>query len=51
MIKGLLEKIAKEGEMKAFRHCNFWWPMDTMRDKNTLEWMWDNGHAPWKVLK
>jgi len=31
----------------AFRHFGFWQPMDTMRDKNTLEALWASGAAPW----
>ena len=44
-----LEKLANDGELAAYRHQGFWHPMDTLRDKNTLEKMWMNGEAPWKV--
>jgi glucose-1-phosphate cytidylyltransferase len=44
-----LERIAAEGQLRAFRHEGFWWPMDTMRDVNTLEAHWASGHAPWKT--
>jgi len=44
-----LEKIAKEGQLAAYRHTGFWQPMDTLRDKNYLEQLWDSGNAPWKV--
>ncbi len=33
----------------AFAHSGFWQPMDTLRDKNRLEQLWDSGTAPWKV--
>ena len=44
-----LEKLAHDGELAAYRHQGFWHPMDTLRDKNALEKMWENGKAPWKV--
>jgi glucose-1-phosphate cytidylyltransferase len=46
-----LESLASEGELRAFRHSGFWQPMDTLRDKSTLESLWDSGHAPWKVWR
>lgn len=42
-----LEKLAKEGQLSAFRHTGFWQPMDTLRDRNVLEEMWQSGKAPW----
>ncbi|MCG8307961.1 MAG: glucose-1-phosphate cytidylyltransferase [Cytophagales bacterium] len=47
--KAPLENLAKNGELNAFRHESFWQPMDTLRDKNLLEGLWDSGEAPWKV--
>lgn len=44
-----LENIARNGELAAFKHQKFWQPMDSMRDKNKLNEMWDAGKAPWKV--
>jgi glucose-1-phosphate cytidylyltransferase len=44
-----LEELARDGELMAFRHTGFWHPMDTLRDKNMLEELWQSGHAPWKV--
>ena len=44
-----LERLAKEGQLAAYRHCGFWHPMDTLRDKNDLEALWQSGRAPWKV--
>ena len=46
---GPFEKIASDGEMAAYKHDGFWSPMDTLRDKNYLEELWDTGQAPWKV--
>lgn len=43
------ERMAKDGEMMAFRHDGFWSPMDTMRDRGMLEGLWQSGEAPWKV--
>ena len=44
-----LEKLAYNGELAAYRHQGFWHPMDTLRDKNVLEDLWNSGNAPWKV--
>ena len=44
-----LEQLAKEGELKAYKHDDFWQPMDTLREKIKLEKMWLDGNAPWKV--
>lgn len=44
-----LENLSKAGELSAFRHTGFWQPMDTLRDKNVLEELWQNGNAPWQV--
>jgi glucose-1-phosphate cytidylyltransferase len=46
-----LEGLAKDGQLVAYRHAGFWQPMDTLRDKNHLEEMWNSGNAPWKVWK
>lgn len=46
---GPLERIAHEGELAAYTHNGFWSPMDTMRDKEYLEDLWDSGQAAWKV--
>ncbi|MEW6694023.1 MAG: glucose-1-phosphate cytidylyltransferase [Pseudomonadota bacterium] len=43
-----LQKLAQEGELQAFEHHGFWQPMDTLRDKNHLEALWQSGQAPWK---
>ena len=44
-----LEKLSKENELVAFKHDNFWYPMDTMRDKDYLENLWEKNEAPWKL--
>jgi glucose-1-phosphate cytidylyltransferase len=44
-----MERLAKEGELGAYRHAGFWQPMDTLRDKNLLEELWASGKAPWKT--
>ena len=44
-----LEKLAKDGELMAYRHDGFWQPMDTLREYTLLNEMWDSGQAPWKV--
>lgn len=44
-----LESLARDGELMAWRHSGFWQPMDTLRDKNTLEALWAGGRAPWKA--
>ena len=44
-----LENIAKDGHLMAYPHRGFWRPMDTLRDKNDLEKLWNSGKAPWKV--
>lgn len=44
-----LEALASDGELMAFRHDGFWQPMDTLREKQLLETLWQSGKAPWKV--
>lgn len=44
-----LEKIAELGELMAYKHIGFWQCMDTLRDKESLDKMWENGEAKWKV--
>jgi glucose-1-phosphate cytidylyltransferase len=44
-----LEKLAEGGHLFAYKHESFWQPMDTLRDKNLLEDLWNSGKAPWKV--
>ena len=40
--------IALKGELMAYEHKDFWQPMDTLREKNLLEELWESGKAPWK---
>lgn len=44
-----LEALAEKGQLAAYQHHGFWQPMDTLRDKNYLEELWQSGQAPWKV--
>jgi glucose-1-phosphate cytidylyltransferase len=44
-----METLASSGQLRAFRHHGFWQPMDTLRDRQTLEDLWSTGRAPWKV--
>lgn len=44
-----LERLAKDGQLVAFRHGDFWQSMDTLRDVRFLENLWTSGKAPWKV--
>ncbi len=43
-----LERVAAEGQLAAYRHEGFWQPMDTLREKELLESLWQSGRAPWK---
>lgn len=44
-----LQKIAANGEMFAYKHYDFWHPMDTLRDNQKLNSLWKEGKAPWKI--
>ncbi len=46
-----LPQMAANEDLRAFRHAGFWRPMDTLRDKMTLEDLWINNQAPWKLWK
>lgn len=46
-----LMSLAADGELMAYEHHGFWQPMDTLRDKNYLEELWQAGEAPWKKWK
>ena len=43
-----LEKLVADGQLMAFRHRGFWQCMDTLRDKERLEGLWNSKKAPWK---
>ncbi len=45
-----LERLAKDGQLMAYRHEGFWQCMDTLRDRNHLEELWAKT-APWKVWR
>ncbi len=44
-----LEKLATDGQLAAYRHYQFWQPMDTLRDRQALEKLWASGNPPWNV--
>jgi glucose-1-phosphate cytidylyltransferase len=44
-----LERLAREGELYAYRHDGYWQAMDTLRDKHRLEDLWAKDEAPWKL--
>jgi len=44
-----LERLAREGQLVAYRHDGFWQCMDTLRDVRLLESLWASGQVPWKV--
>ena len=45
---GPLTKLTQQNQLMAYEHHGFWQPMDTLRDKNHLEELWQSGNAPWK---
>jgi glucose-1-phosphate cytidylyltransferase len=47
--QGPLRKIAAEGKMGAYKHEDFWQPMDTFQEFTLLNKLWQEGRAPWKV--
>jgi glucose-1-phosphate cytidylyltransferase len=44
-----LQRLAKDGELAAYKHYDFWQCMDTLRDNQKLNQMWKEGRARWKV--
>lgn len=44
-----LEKLAEMEQLSAYKHYDFWHPMDTLRDKRYLEGLWNSNQAPWKI--
>lgn len=44
-----MQKLAAENQMAVHFHDDFWQPMDTLREKNLLENLWNEGKAPWKI--
>ncbi|MCS6774449.1 MAG: glucose-1-phosphate cytidylyltransferase [Anaerolineae bacterium] len=45
-----LERLVATGELMAYRHEGFWQPMDTLREKQYLEELWQSGKAPWRAM-
>ncbi len=44
-----IEGLARDGQLMGYRHYGFWSCMDTLKEKNFLEELWNSGKAPWKV--
>lgn len=44
-----MEALVSKGQMNAYIHKGFWQCMDTLREKQKLEKLWESGQAPWKV--
>ncbi len=44
-----VERLAHDGELMGYRHYGFWSCMDTLKEKNMLEELWNRGEAPWKI--
>jgi glucose-1-phosphate cytidylyltransferase len=44
-----LERLARDGQLMAYKHTSFWQCMDTLREKHILEILWQSGNAPWKL--
>ena len=44
-----LKTLAQRGQLQAYKHKGFWYPMDTLRDRMHLEELWVSGKAPWKI--
>ena len=47
--EGPLNQLASEKQLMAYEHNGFFQPMDTLRDKQLLQALWDSGKAPWKI--
>ncbi|MFA5646148.1 MAG: glucose-1-phosphate cytidylyltransferase [Candidatus Ratteibacteria bacterium] len=45
----ILERLAEDGQLNAYRHTGFWQCMDTLRDLRLLEGLWKQGTAPWNI--
>lgn len=44
-----LKDLVKDGEIYTYKHDGFWMPMDTLRDKNLLNELWNENRAKWKI--
>lgn len=49
--QGPMQKLAAEGQLMSFYHDGFWQCMDTQREMQKLESLWQSGQAPWKIWK
>ncbi|AJZ76157.1 glucose-1-phosphate cytidylyltransferase [Candidatus Nitrosotenuis cloacae] len=47
--KDPMENLSRKNQLAAFKHDGFWYPIDTLREKNHLENLWNSRKAPWKV--
>ncbi|WP_171102160.1 glucose-1-phosphate cytidylyltransferase [Ruegeria sp. HKCCD7255] len=47
--QGPLQKLAEDDHLRGYAHPGFWQPMDTIREREELEELWDSGKAPWKI--
>jgi glucose-1-phosphate cytidylyltransferase len=43
-----LRDLARDSQIRAYKHSGFWHPMDTLRELQILNEIWDSGDAPWK---
>jgi glucose-1-phosphate cytidylyltransferase len=46
-----MQRLAKDGQLMAYKHTSFWQCMDTLRDKKLLESLWQSEKAPWKIWR
>lgn len=44
-----LEELAADGQLVAYKHTGFWQPMDTLRERELLDGLWESGKPPWRV--
>ena len=44
-----LTRLAMDSQLAAYRHYGFWQPMDTFREYQILQSLWDSGEAPWRT--
>ena len=44
-----LKILTEKNQLMAFKHLGFWSPVDTLREKNELEELWQNNNAPWVI--
>jgi glucose-1-phosphate cytidylyltransferase len=45
----VVERLARDGQLMGYRHYGFWSCMDTIKERNFLEELWNSGTAPWKI--